>query len=130
DHVDLGHHLGILDFERATKITGARFAILRGHGARLERALINFMLDIQTRENGYTEILPPFMVNSASLYGTGQLPKFAEDLFKLENHDFWMIPTAEVPVTNIFRDEILESGQLPTRLCAYTPCFRNEAGSH
>ena len=99
-------------------------------GAKLERALINFMLDVHTREHGYTEVLPPFMVNSASLYGTGQLPKFAEDLFKLENTDYWLIPTAEVPVTNLFRDETLDADKLPISLCAYTPCFRSEAGSY
>ncbi|MEW6735926.1 MAG: serine--tRNA ligase, partial [Acidobacteriota bacterium] len=130
DHVDLGSKLGILDLERAVKLTGARFAILRGLGARLERALINFMLDIQTREHGYTEVLPPFIVNSASLRGTGQLPKFGEDLFKLERSDYWLIPTAEVPLTNIYRDEILEVDQLPISLTAYTPCFRAEAGSY
>jgi seryl-tRNA synthetase len=130
DHVDIAMHLGILDQERATKITGARFAILRGIGARLERALINFMLDIHTRENGYTEVLPPFMVNSASLMGTGQLPKFAEDLFKLEKSDYWLIPTAEVPLTNIYREEILDTRDLPVSLTAYTPCFRSEAGSY
>jgi seryl-tRNA synthetase len=99
-------------------------------GARLERALINFMLDVHTREHGYTEVLPPFLINSASLFGTGQLPKFKEDLFKIENHDFWLAPTAEVPVTNLFRDETLDAGQLPIKLCAYTPCFRSEAGSY
>lgn len=129
-HWDLGAELGVLDFERAAKITGARFAIYMGAGAKLERALINFMLDLHTREHGYTEVLPPFMVNSASLFGTGQLPKFAEDLFKLENSDFWLIPTAEVPVTNIYRDETLDGDQLPIRYCAFTPCFRAEAGSH
>jgi len=129
-HWDLGPELGILDFERAAKITGARFAVYWGLGARLERALINFMLDVHTREHGYTEVLPPFMVNSASLYGTGQLPKFAEDLFKCENYDFWLAPTAEVPVTNLFRDETLGGDRLPIRLCAYTPCFRSEAGSY
>jgi seryl-tRNA synthetase len=129
-HWDLGPDLGILDFERAAKITGARFAVYYGLGARLERALINFMLDLHTREHGYTEVLPPFMVNSASLYGTGQLPKFAEDLFKCERFDFWLAPTAEVPVTNLYRDETLEAARLPIRLCAYTPCFRSEAGSH
>jgi len=129
-HWDLGPELGILDFERAVKITGARFALYWGAGARLERALINFFLDVHTREHGYTEVLPPFLVNSASLYGTGQLPKFAEDLFKCENHDLWLIPTAEVPVTNIYRDETLEGEQLPVALCAYTPCFRSEAGSY
>jgi seryl-tRNA synthetase len=129
-HWDLGPQLGILDFERAAKITGARFAIYWGLGAKLERALINFMLDVHTREHGYTEVLPPFLVNSASLYGTGQLPKFKEDLFKIEGADFWLIPTAEVPVTNIFRDESLEESALPIHLCAYTPCFRSEAGSY
>ena len=129
-HWDLGPELGILDFERATKITGARFALYWGMGAKLERALINFMLDVHTREHGYTEVLPPFLVNSQSLYGTGQLPKFKEDLFKCEGHDLWLIPTAEVPVTNIFRDETLEGETLPVRLCAYTPCFRSEAGSY
>jgi seryl-tRNA synthetase len=129
-HWDLGPELGILDLERAAKIAGARFAVYWGWGARLERALINFMLDVHTREHGYTETLPPFMVNSASLYGTGQLPKFAEDLFKCENTDFWLAPTAEVPVTNLFRDETLEADRLPISLCAYTPCFRSEAGSY
>ncbi|MBI4852107.1 MAG: serine--tRNA ligase [Acidobacteria bacterium] len=130
DHIDIGNKLGILDQERATKITGARFSILRGLGARLERALINFMLDIQTKEHGYQEVLPPFIVNSATLQGTGQLPKFAEDLFKLEKSDYWLIPTAEVPLTNIYRDEILEGDILPINLTAYTPCFRSEAGSY
>jgi seryl-tRNA synthetase len=129
-HWDLGPELGILDFARAGKITGARFALYWGLGAKLERALVNFFLDVHTRDHGYTEVLPPFLVNSASLYGTGQLPKFAEDLFKCENTDFWLIPTAEVPVTNIYRDETLEAEQLPIRLCAYTPCFRSEAGSY
>jgi seryl-tRNA synthetase len=129
-HWDLGPELGILDLERAAKITGARFAVYWGVGARLERALINFMLDVHTREHGYTEVLPPFLVNSASLFGTGQLPKFAEDLFKCEKHDFWLIPTAEVPVTNLFRDETLDPDRLPISLCAYTPCFRSEAGSY
>lgn len=129
-HWDLGPDLGILDFERATKITGARFAVYVGLGAKLERALINFMLDVHTSEHGYTEVLPPFLVNSASLFGTGQLPKFASDLFKCENFDFWLAPTAEVPVTNLFRDETLEGDKLPISLCAYTPCFRSEAGSH
>ena len=134
DHTDLGETLGILDFERASKISGARFALYKGVGARMERALINFMLDVQTKENSYTEVLPPFIVNSASLLGTGNLPKFAEDLFRLkvgeETRDLWMIPTAEVPVTNIYRDEILDEAQLPISLCAYTPCFRSEAGSY
>ena len=129
-HWDLGPELGILDLERAAKVTGARFALYWDMGAKLERALINFMLDVHTREHGYTEVLPPFMVNSASLFGTGQLPKFKEDLFKCEGHDFWLIPTAEVPVTNIYRDETLEGGDLPISLCAYTPCFRSEAGSY
>jgi seryl-tRNA synthetase len=129
-HWDLGPELGILDFERAGKITGARFALYWGLGAKLERALINFMLDVHTREHGYTEVLPPFLVNSASLYGTGQLPKFKEDLFKCEGHDLWLIPTAEVPVTNIYRDETLEADALPIKLVAYTPCFRSEAGSY
>jgi seryl-tRNA synthetase len=129
-HWDLGPELGILDFDRAAKITGARFVVYHAFGARLERALINFMLDLHTREHGYTEVLPPFLVNSASLYGTGQLPKFAEDLFKCENFDFWLAPTAEVPVTNLYRDETLDAARLPIRLCAYTPCFRSEAGSY
>ena len=129
-HWDLGPELGVLDLERAAKITGARFAVYWGLGAKLERALINFMLDVHTREHGYTEVLPPFMVNSASLFGTGQLPKFAQDLFKCENTDFWLAPTAEVPVTNLFRDETLDAARLPVSLCAYTPCFRSEAGSY
>ena len=129
-HWDLGPELGILDLERAAKITGARFALYWGLGARLERALVNFMLDVHTRHHGYTEVLPPFLVNSASLFGTGQLPKFKEDLFKCEGHDLWLIPTAEVPVTNIYRDETLEADALPIKLCAYTPCFRSEAGSY
>ncbi len=129
-HWDLGPELRILDLERAAKITGARFAVYWGMGAKLERALINFFLDVHTREHGYTEVLPPFVVNSASLYGTGQLPKFKEDQFKLENTDYWLVPTAEVPVTNLFRDETLDADQLPISLCAYTPCFRSEAGSY
>jgi len=129
-HWDLGPELGILDLERAAKVTGARFAVYWGAGARLERALINFMLDVHTREHGYTEVLPPFMVNSASLFGTGNLPKFADDLFKCEKHDLWLIPTAEVPVTNLYRDETLDAERLPVKLCAYTPCFRSEAGSY
>lgn len=128
-HWDLGASLGILDLERAAKITGARFALYWDMGAKLERALINFMLDVHTREHGYTEVLPPFLVNSQSLFGTGQLPKFKEDLFKCEDHDFWLIPTAEVPVTNIYRDETLDAEALPVKLCAYTPCFRSEAGA-
>ena len=129
-HWDLGPALGILDFERAAKISGARFAVYWGLGARLERALANFMLDVHTREHGYTEVLPPFVVNSASLYGTGNLPKFAGDLFKLEGTDYWLIPTAEVPVTNLFRDEVLDAEKLPVKLCAWTACFRSEAGSY
>jgi seryl-tRNA synthetase len=129
-HWELGPELGILDLERAAKVTGARFAVYWGLGAKLERALINFMLDTHTREHGYTEVLPPFMINSASLYGTGQLPKFAEDLFKCEGHDLWLAPTAEVPVTNLYRDETLPAERLPISLCAYTPCFRSEAGSY
>jgi seryl-tRNA synthetase len=129
-HWDIGPQLGILDMDRAAKVTGARFAVYWGLGARLERALVNFMLDLHTNEHGYKEVLPPFMVNSASLYGTGQLPKFAEDLFHCEGTDFWLAPTAEVPVTNLFRDETLNSDTLPISLCAYTPCFRSEAGSY
>src|SRR5262245_61711245 len=129
-HWDVGPELGVLDFERASKVTGARFAVYWGLGATLERALINLMLDTHTREHGYTEVLPPFLINSASLYGTGQLPKFAEDLFKCEGHDLWLAPTAEVPVTNLFRDETLAAERLPISLCAYTPCFRSEAGSY
>jgi len=129
-HWDLGPELGILDLERAAKISRARFAVYQGIGARLERALINFMLDVHTQEHGYTEVLPPFLANSAALFGTGQLPKFTEDLFKIENEDLWLIPTAEVPVTNLFAKEVLNAGKLPIKLCAYTPCFRSEAGSH
>jgi seryl-tRNA synthetase len=129
-HWDLGPELGVLDLERAAKVTGARFAVYWSWGAKLERALINFMLDVHTREHGYTEVLPPFLVNSESLFGTGQLPKFAEDLFHCEGHDLWLIPTAEVPVTNLFRSETLEAESLPMSLCAYTPCFRSEAGSY
>jgi seryl-tRNA synthetase len=131
DHVDLGTALGILDLERAAKISAARFAILNGAGARLERALVNFMLDVQTREHGYSETLPPFIVNRNALFGTGQLPKFEADLFKLEDdRDLYLIPTAEVPVTNYHREEILDAAQLPMRCAAYTPCFRSEAGSY
>jgi len=131
DHVDLGTALGILDLERAAKISAARFAILNGAGARLERALINFMLEVQTREHGYTETLPPFIVNRQALFGTGQLPKFAADLFKLDDpRDLYLVPTAEVPVTNYHREEILDASQLPLRWAAYTPCFRSEAGSY
>jgi seryl-tRNA synthetase len=140
-HWEIGERLGILDFERAAKISGARFVVHYGQGARLERAIANFMLDLHTREHGYTEVLPPYMVNSKSLFGTGQLPKFAEDLFhcddkgaytpgQYQDSDHWMIPTAEVPVTNLFRDEVLDDAQLTTSFCAYTPCFRAEAGSH
>jgi seryl-tRNA synthetase len=131
DHVDLGTALGILDLERAAKISAARFAILNGAGARLERVLINFMLDVQTREHGYAETLPPFIVNRNALFGTGQLPKFETDLFKLQDdRDLYLIPTAEVPVTNYHREEILDGAQLPMRWAAYTPCFRSEAGSY
>ena len=129
-HWDLGEALGILDFERAAKISGARFAVYWGPGARMERALASFMIDVHTREHGYLEVLPPFLVNSKSLLGTGQLPKFAEDLFKCEGTDLYLIPTAEVPVTNLYRDEVLEEAQLPLSLVAYTPCFRSEAGSY
>jgi seryl-tRNA synthetase len=131
DHVDLGTTLGILDFERASKIAGARFSILNGAGARLNRALIDFMLELHTREHGYLETLPPFIVNKDSLFGTGQLPKFEEDLFKLtDERGLYLVPTAEVPVTNYHRDEILEAAQLPMKWTAYTPCFRSEAGSY
>ena len=140
-HWELGEALGILDFNRAAKISGSRFVVHFGQGARLERALANFMLDLHTREHGYTEVLPPYMVNSKSLFGTGQLPKFAEDLFHcddkgpyqpgvFQDSDHWLIPTAEVPVTNLFRDETLDESQLPISYCAYTPCFRSEAGSY
>ncbi len=129
-HWDLGPELGILDFERAAKVTGARFVVYWDLGAKLERALINFMLDVHTRHHGYTEVLPPFMINSASLYGTGQLPKFEADLFKIKDTDYYLAPTAEVPVTNLFRDETLDMETLPIKLCAYTPCFRSEAGSY
>jgi seryl-tRNA synthetase len=141
-HWELGEALGILDLERAAKISGARFAVYMGAGARLERALISFMLDLHTTKHGYTEVLPPFMVNSKSLFGTGQLPKFAEDLFRcsdadaeavargeFKDNDHWLIPTAEVPVTNLYRDEILDEARLPISLTAYTPCFRAEAGA-
>ena len=129
-HWEIGERLGILDFTRSSKIAGARFALYRGHGAMLERALINFMLDIHTKEHGYTEVLPPFMVNSACMTGTGQLPKFKEDLFKIEGWDFYLIPTAEVPITNIHREEILQEQELPINYVSYTPCFRSEAGSY
>jgi seryl-tRNA synthetase len=141
-HWEIGEALGILDLERAAKLSGARFAVYMGAGARLERALIGFMLDLHTQKHGYTEVLPPFMVNSKSLFGTGQLPKFAEDLFRcsdadaegaargeFKDNDHWLIPTAEVPVTNLYRDEILDEARLPIRLTAYTPCFRAEAGA-
>ncbi|MDT5295807.1 MAG: seryl-tRNA synthetase, partial [Acidobacteriota bacterium] len=131
DHVDIGTRLGILDLERAAKIATARFAILFGAGARLERALINFMLDVHTREHGYEETLPPFIVNGESLFGTGQLPKFEQELFKLtDERGLYLIPTAEVPVTNIHRDEILDAAEMPLKFVAYTPCFRSEAGSY
>ncbi len=131
-HWDLGAQLGVLDLERAVKVTGARFAVYWDLGAKLERALANFMLDLQTREHGYTEVLPPFLVNSESMYGTGQLPKFAADLFRVPHgeKDLWLIPTAEVPVTNLYRDEVLDAARLPISLTAYTPCFRSEAGSY
>jgi seryl-tRNA synthetase len=129
-HWEIGERLGILDFARAAKIAGARFALYAGAGALLERAIINFMLDLHTREHGYTEVLPPFMVNAASMTGTGQLPKFSQDLFKVDGWDLYLIPTAEVPVTNIHRDEILLEESLPLRYVAYTPCFRSEAGSY
>jgi seryl-tRNA synthetase len=131
DHVDLGENLGILDLERATKITGSRFAILNGAGARLERALINFMLDVHTGQHGYTETLPPFLVNRKSLFGTNQLPKFEEDLFHIKDErELALIPTAEVPVTNYYAEEILDAKDLPKYFTAYTPCFRSEAGSY
>ncbi len=142
-HWELGEALGVLDFERAAKLSGARFAVYWNQGARLERALANFMLDVHTGENGYTEVLPPFMVNSKSLFGTGQLPKFVDDLFRCQgegepanvpgeyrDNDHWLIPTAEVPLTNLFRDEVLDEAELPRSLTAYTSCFRAEAGSH
>jgi seryl-tRNA synthetase len=128
-HWDVGTDLGILDFERATKIAGTRFTIYKGLGAKLERALINFMLDLHTETHGYTEILPPFMVNRAAMTGTGQLPKFEDDMFHVPAKDFFLVPTAEVPLTNMYLDEILEDGQLPLYHTAYTPCFRKEAGS-
>lgn len=130
EHSEIGELLGILDFQRGSKLAGARFTLYKGTGALLERALSNFMLDLHTRENGYIEVLPPFMVNRACMTGTGQLPKFEDDLFKIEGWDHFLIPTAEVPVTNIFRDEILKEGELPIYYTAYTPCFRKEAGSY
>ena len=131
-HWELGEQLGILDLGRAAKLSGARFAVYWDLGARLERALANFMLDLHTREHGYTEVLPPYLVNSDSMYGTGQLPKFAADLFRVPHGDkeLWLVPTAEVPVTNLYRDEVLEAARLPISLTAYTPCFRSEAGSY
>ncbi len=129
-HWELGEQLGIFDFARAAKITGSRFVVYRGAGARLERALIAFMLDLHTKEHDYQEVLPPFIVNEASMIGTGQLPKFKEDLFKLEDWDYYLIPTAEVPVTNLHRDEIIPEEALPLYYVAYTPCFRAEAGAH
>src|SRR5882762_7416876 len=131
-HWELGEQLGVLDLERATKLTGARFAVYWDLGAKLERALSNFMLDLHTREHCYTEVLPPYLVNSDSMYGTGQLPKFAADSFRVPHgdKDLWLIPTAEVPVTNLYRDEILDPARLPISLTAYTPCFRSEAGSY
>lgn len=129
-HFDLGEDLNILDFARGAKIAGARFTVYRGAGAQLERAISNFMLDLHTEKHGYTEVLTPFMVNQESMTGTGQLPKFKEDLFKIEGMEYYLIPTAEVPVTNIYRDEILEEEMLPIHLVAYSPCFRAEAGSY
>ena len=131
-HWELGEQLGVLDLERAAKLTGARFAVYWDLGARMERALANFMLDLHTREHGYTEVLPPYLVNSDSMYGTGQLPKFAADLFRVPHgeKELWLIPTAEVPVTNLYRDEVLDASRLPISLTAYTPCFRSEAGSY
>jgi seryl-tRNA synthetase len=129
-HWDLGEALGILDFDRAAKIAGARFAVLTGAGARLERALINYMLDLHTTQHGYREVLPPLLVNRSSMTATGQLPKFEEDLFRLRDEDYFLIPTAEVPVTNLHRDETLNESALPIRYTAYTPCFRREAGSY
>jgi seryl-tRNA synthetase len=131
-HWDLGAELGVLDLERAVKLTGARFAVYWDLGAKLERALANFMLDLHTREHGYTEVMPPYLVNSDSMYGTGQLPKFGADSFRVPHgeKDLWLIPTAEVPVTNLYRDEVLDQARLPISLTAYTPCFRSEAGSY
>ena len=129
-HWEVGESLGILDFEKAAKLSGARFALLKGLGSRLERALINFMLDLHTQRHGYVEVLPPFLVNTASMTATGQLPKFEADLFRIQDWDLYLIPTAEVPVTNIHRDETLAEKELPIKYCAYTPCFRSEAGSY
>lgn len=130
DHADVGVDLGILDFDRAAKVAGARFSILKGAGARLERALIQFMLDVQTQEHGYLETIPPFMANSASFFGTGQFPKFVADVFHIQETDYYLIPTAEVPVTNYHREEILPESDLPVAYAAYSPCFRSEAGSY
>lgn len=130
EHWELGEALGILDFDRAAKIAGARFTVLKNMGAKLERALLNFMLDLHTQEHGYSEMMPPFMANSASFFGTGQFPKFKADVFHLAETDYYMAPTAEVPVTNYYRDEILEEEQLPISFASYTPCFRSEAGSY
>jgi seryl-tRNA synthetase len=130
DHVEIGSSLGILDMDRASKIAGARFSVLFKSGALLERALISFMLDVHTKNHGYQEVLPPFMANSASLFGTGNLPKFAQDLFKVEGTDYYLIPTAEVPVTNIYQGEVIDISELPKKFVAYTPCFRSEAGSY
>ena len=129
-HWEIGEQLGILDFETASRLPGARFSLLKGFGSRLSRALVNFFLDLHTQKHGYTEVLPPFMVNSAAMQGTGQLPKFKEDLFKIEDWDLWLIPTAEVPVTNIHSGETLAEEKLPIKYTAYTPCFRSEAGSY
>ena len=129
-HWEIGEKLGILDFETASRLAGARFSLLKGFGSKLSRALINFFLDLHTQRHGYTEVLPPFMVNSKTMTGTGQLPKFKEDLFKLEGWDLWLIPTAEVPVTNIHAEETLDEAELPLKYTAYTPCFRSEAGSY
>ena len=129
-HWELGEHLGVLDLERATKLSGARFAVYWDLGARMERALASFMLDLHTSQHGYTEVLPPYLVNSDSMYGTGQLPKFADDLFKIDKRDLWLIPTAEVPLTNLYRDETLDAARLPHSITGYTPCFRSEAGSY
>ena len=128
-HFDIGESLGIMDFERAARVSGSRFAFLVGEGARLERALVQFMLDVHTREHGYTEVLPPVLVNSASMTGTANLPKFGADAFKVEGHDLWLIPTSEVPLTNLHRDEILDAERLPMKYVAYSPCFRSEAGA-
>ena len=128
-HYDLGEALGIMDFERAARVSGSRFAFLKGAGARLERALVQFMLDLHTREHGYTEVYAPFLVNSASMVGTANLPKFGDDAFRVEGRDLWLIPTAEVPVTNLHREEMLEAAELPRNYVAYSPCFRSEAGA-